>query len=85
MQGDDPFWKWKSQDKLAKTPRPKTKAIKKPVKKKTTKSSDQNIDEDLDDPPSEVELDPLGSFFIYLIDNDNYQMMWRLAMLARSR
>ena len=73
MQGDDPFWKRKPQDKTAKTPRTKTKVTKKPAKKKTAESPDLPNDEELDDPESEVELDSLGSFFIHLIDNDHYQ------------
>ena len=79
-QGDDPFWKKKSQDKLAKTqdkpvraPRVKTRVTKKPAKKRTAEASDLPNDEELDDPESEVELDSLGSFFIHLIDNDHYQ------------
>ena len=28
------------------------------------------LDDDTDDPEAEVELDSLGSFFVYLIDND---------------
>ena len=72
MEGDDPFWKKKLQDKPAKTPRIKTKVTKKPAKKKTAESPGLNNDEDLDDPESEVELDSLGSFFIHLIDNDHY-------------
>ena len=80
MQGDDPFWKRKSkdkpakpQDKPARAPRSKTKAIKKSAKKKTAEPSDVANDEELDNPDSEVELDSLGSFFIHLIDNDYYQ------------
>ena len=67
------FWKKKPQDKPAKTPRPKTKVIKKPAKKRTTESSEPNDGADLANPDSEVELDSLGSFFIHLIDNDYYQ------------
>ena len=80
MQGDDPFWKKKSQDEVAKpqdkparAPHSRTKAIKKPAKKKTTEPSDLANDEELNDPDSEVELDYIGSFFIHLIDNDYYQ------------
>ena len=79
MQGDDPFWKRKPQDKPAKpqdtpvkAPRTKTKVTKKPTKKKTAESPDLPNDEELDDPESEVGLDSLGSFFIHLIDNDYY-------------
>ena len=80
MQGDVPFWKKKSQDKPAKpqdkparAPCSKTKAIKKPAKKKTAEPSDLPNDKELYDPDSKVELDSLGSFFIHLIDNDYYQ------------
>nr|XP_020164906.1 cell surface glycoprotein 1-like [Aegilops tauschii subsp. strangulata] len=51
--GDDPFWKKKTQDKPAKTPRIKTKANKKPAKKKTAESTDLNIDDDDDNHDSE--------------------------------
>ena len=80
MQGDDPFWKRKphdklakSQDKPAKTPHAKTKVTKKPAKKKTAESPDLPNDEELNDPESEVELDSLGSFFIHLINNYYHQ------------
>ena len=80
MQGDDPFWKKKSQDKSAKpqdkpvrAPRVKTRVTKKPAKKRTAEASDLPNDEELDGLESEVELDSLGSFFIHLIDNDYYQ------------
>ena len=79
MQGDDPFWKRKTQDKPAKpqdkparAPRIKTRVTKKPAKKKTAEASDLPDDEELDDLESEVVLDSLGSFFIHLIDNDHY-------------
>ena len=56
MQGDDPFWKRKPQDKLvkpqdkpAKAPRTKTKVTKKPAKKKIAESPDLPNDEELDD------------------------------------
>ena len=54
-------------------PRVKTRVTKRLAKKKTTEASDLPNDEELDDPESEVELDSLGSFFIHLIDNDDYQ------------
>ena len=80
MQGDDPFWMRKIQDKPVKlqdkpvrAPRIKTKATKKPVKKKTAESPDLPSEEELDDLESEVELDSLDSFFIHLIDNNHYQ------------
>ena len=74
------------QDKPAKKPRPKTKAIKKPAKKTRTKSKAIkkpakkktnpvelfNLDDHEDD-ESEVELDSLGSFFVHLIDNYHYE------------
>ena len=63
----------KPQDKPARAPRSKTKAIKKSAKKKTTEPSDVANDEELNNPDSEVELESLGSFFIHLIDNDYYQ------------
>ena len=59
--------------KPVKTPRPKTKVVKRPAKKKAIESIGLNLDEDLDNPESEVELDSLGSLFIHLIDNDYYQ------------
>ena len=31
------------------------------------------LDDDTDDPEVEVELDSLGSIFMYLINNDTYQ------------
>ena len=67
------MWKKKAQEKAAKTPRPKTKVVKRPAKKKAVESIGLNLDEDLDNPDSEVELDSLGSLFIHLIDNDYYQ------------
>jgi hypothetical protein len=51
-QGDDPFWKKKTQDKPAKTLRPKTKVNKKPAKKKNTEPTELNLDDD--NPESEV-------------------------------
>ena len=56
-----------------KTPRLKTKAVKKPAKKKAIEPIDFDLDDDPDDLDVEVELDSLGSFFIHLIDNDYYQ------------
>ena len=80
LQGNDPFWKRKPQDKPAKpqdkpvkVPRQKTKVVKKPAKKRTAESPGPANNEDLDDSESEVELDSLGSFFMHLIDNDHYQ------------
>ena len=80
-QGDDPFWNKKlsqdnpakPQDKPLKPIRPKTKVVKKPAKKRTTASSELNADDDVGNPESEVELDSLGSFFVYLMDTDCYQ------------
>ena len=86
MQGDDPFWKKKSQDKPAKpqdkparAPRIKTKASKKPAKKKTAEPSDLPNDEELDDPESEVELDSLGSFSYTSLTMIVIRMMRKLA------
>lgn len=73
MQGDDPFWKKKSQDKSAKPQDKPARAPRSKTKTKTAEPSDLPSDEELDDPDSEVELDSLGSFFIHLIDNDYYQ------------
>ena len=78
LQSNDPFWKRKPQDKLAKAqdkpvraPCNKTKVTKRPSKKRTAKSCDPA--EDVDDSEPGVELDSLGSFFMHLIDNDHYQ------------
>ena len=80
IQGDDPLWKKKSQDKPAKpqdkpvrAPCVKTRVTKTPAKKRISEASDLPNDEELDDPESEVELDSLGSFSIHLIDNDYYK------------
>ena len=70
LQADSPFWTKKLQDKPAKKPRTKTKAIKKPAKKKSNPSELFDLD---DNDESGVKLDSLGSFFVHLIDNDNYQ------------
>ena len=83
MQADDPFWKKKSQDKLVKNPRLKTKASKKHMKRRNVEPSEPIIDDDLDIPDSEVELDSLSSFFIHLIDNDHYQDEAEAAMPMR--
>ena len=53
-----------------KTPRPKTKVIKRPAKKKATEPIGLELDDDPDEPEAEVELDSLGSLFMHLIDND---------------
>ena len=70
MQGDDPFWKRKSQDKPVKAqdkpvraPRIKTRVTKKPAKKKTAEASDLPNDEELDNLDSEVDLD--FSWFLF--------------------
>ena len=68
MQANNSFWK---RTKPARAPRAKSKVTKKAGKKKTTESSDPP--EDIDKSDIEVELDSLGSFFIYLIDNDYSQ------------
>nr|XP_020164194.1 serine/arginine repetitive matrix protein 1-like [Aegilops tauschii subsp. strangulata] len=54
---DDPFWKKKSQDKPAKTPRVKTKVTKKPAKKKNAEPSEPLVDDDLDNPDSEDDVE----------------------------
>ena len=78
LEGNDPFWKRKPQDKPAKpqdkpvrAPRVKTKVTKRPSKKIIAESPDPA--EDVDDLESDVEIDSLGSFFMHLIDNDHYQ------------
>ena len=70
MQADPLFWTKKLQDKMAKKPRTKAKATKKPAKKKSNPSELFDLD---DNDESEVTLDSLGSFFVHLIDNDCYQ------------
>ena len=76
-QGDDPFWKRKPVDKVAKPSdkaakpsRPKTKAVKRTTKQKTAERINMDLDEDTDEPEVEVELDSLGSLFMHLINND---------------
>ena len=72
-QGDDPFWKRKSADKVAKPSRPKAKAIKKTTKRKAAEPIGLELDDDPDEPEAQVELDSLGSLLMHLIDNDIYQ------------
>ena len=72
-QGDDPFWKRKSADKVAKSSHPKTKAVKRTSKRKTAERINIELDEDAEEPKVEVELDSLGSLFMHLINNDLYQ------------
>ena len=63
--------KRKTSDKPTRAPRAKSKATKKEAKKKTGKAADPP--EDAEESDQEVELDPLGSFFIHLINNDYHQ------------
>ena len=78
IQGDDPFWKWKTVEKAAKptgdkavkSSRPNTKAVKRTSKRKTADRINMELNDDIDDPEVEVELDSLGSLFMHLINND---------------